>query len=135
MAVPNPLRLIAKNTPQPLGGVFDLGANFIDDFADLRHGLPGNDLDDWDPDYIERTLPLMRMTFGNYFRGEVRGLENIPEEGPALLVGNHSGGLMIADTFILANEFYNYFGPDRRFHQLAHDFAARNPGQIGRAHV
>ena len=128
MAVPNPLRAIAKATPKPLGGVFDLGANFIDDFADLRHGLPGNDLDDWDPDYIERTLPLMRGTFGNYFRGEVRGLENIPEDGPALLVGNHSGGLMIADTFVLASEFYNYFGPQRRFHQLAHNLAAQNPG-------
>jgi 1-acyl-sn-glycerol-3-phosphate acyltransferase len=127
MAVPNPLRAIAKNTPQPLAGVFDLGANFIDDFADLRHGLPGNDLDEWDPDYIERTLPLMRMTFGNYFRGEVRGLENIPEDGPSLLVGNHSGGLMIADTFVFANEFYEFFGPGRRFHQLAHNLAASNP--------
>jgi 1-acyl-sn-glycerol-3-phosphate acyltransferase len=127
MAVPNPLRAIAKRAPKPLGGVFDLGANFIDDFADLRHGLPGNGLDDWDPDYIERTLPLMRATFGNYFRGEVRGLENIPAEGPALLVGNHSGGLMIADTFVFANEFYEFFGPRRRFHQLAHNLAAQNP--------
>jgi 1-acyl-sn-glycerol-3-phosphate acyltransferase len=127
MAVPNPLRAIAKSAPKPLGGVFDLGANFIDDFADLRHGLPGNDLDDWDSGYIERTLPLMRATFGNYFRGEVRGLENIPAEGPALLVGNHSGGLMIADTFVFANEFYEFFGPRRRFHQLAHNLAAQNP--------
>jgi 1-acyl-sn-glycerol-3-phosphate acyltransferase len=127
MGVPNPLRAIAKSAPKPIGGVFDLGANLIDDFADLRHGLPGNDLDDWDPDYIERTLPLMRATFGNYFRGEVRGLENIPEDGPSLLVGNHSGGLMIADTFVLANEFYEYFGPRRRFHQLAHNLAAQNP--------
>jgi 1-acyl-sn-glycerol-3-phosphate acyltransferase len=127
MAVPNPLRAIAKRTPKPFGGVFDLGANLIDDFADLPNGLPGNDLDDWDADYIERTLPLMRATFGNYFRGEVRGLENIPAEGPALLVGNHSGGLMIADTFVLANEFYEFFGPRRRFHQLAHNLAAQNP--------
>jgi 1-acyl-sn-glycerol-3-phosphate acyltransferase len=128
MAVPNPLRAIAKSTPKPFGGVFDLAANLIDDLADLPNGLPGNDLDDWDPDYIERTLPLMRATFGNYFRGEVRGLENIPAEGPALLVGNHSGGLMIADTFVLANEFYEFFGPRRRFHQLAHNLAAQNPG-------
>jgi 1-acyl-sn-glycerol-3-phosphate acyltransferase len=127
MAVPNPLRAIAKSTPKPFGGVFDLAANLIDDLADLPNGLPGNDLDDWDPDYIERTLPLMRATFGNYFRGEVRGLENIPADGPALLVGNHSGGLMIADTFVLANEFYEFFGPRRRFHQLAHNLAAQNP--------
>ncbi len=127
MGIPNPLRTLAKATPKPFGGPFDLAANFIDDFADLRHGLPGGDLDAWDPDYIERTLPLMRATFGNYFRGEVRGLENIPEDGPSLLVGNHSGGLVIADTFVLANEFYDYFGPRRRFHQLAHNLAAQNP--------
>ena len=27
----------------------------------------------------------MKAMFGTYFRGEVRGLENIPAEGPALL--------------------------------------------------
>jgi 1-acyl-sn-glycerol-3-phosphate acyltransferase len=43
-------------------------------------------------------------------------------------VGNHSGGTIIADTFVFAAEFYNHFGPDRRFHQLAHDIAARMPG-------
>jgi 1-acyl-sn-glycerol-3-phosphate acyltransferase len=128
MAVPNPLRAIARNTPKPLGGVFDLGANLIDDFADLRHGLPGNDLDDWDPDYIERTLPLMRGTFGNYFRGEVRGLENIPADGPVLLVGNHSGGTLISDTFVFSAAFYEHFGPAREFHQLAHDMVFRVPG-------
>jgi 1-acyl-sn-glycerol-3-phosphate acyltransferase len=58
----------------------------------------------------------------------VRGLENIPKEGPALLVGNHSGGLMIADTFVFSIEFYEHFGPQRRFHQLAHNLAAQNPG-------
>lgn len=124
----NPFRFAAKHTPSPVNGLFDLSADLIDDAVDLRHGLPGNDLDAWDPDYIERTLPLMRNTFGAYFRGEVRGLENIPAEGPALLVGNHSGGLMIADTFVFSIEFYNYFGPRRRFHQLAHNLAAQNPG-------
>ena len=102
-------------------------AALLSDVADLPNGLPGNDLDDWDPEYIERTLPLLRLTFGNYFRGEVQGLENIPSEGPSLLVGNHSGGLMIADTFVLSLEFYERNGPKRRFHQLAHDGAARHP--------
>ena len=44
-----------------------------------------------------------------------------------LLVGNHSGGTLIADTFVFATEFYTHFGPQRRFHQLAHDVAARIP--------
>ena len=100
----------------------------LDDFTHLRRTLDGNDLDAWNPDYIRRLLPLWRAVMGTYFRGEVRGLDNIPEEGPCLLVGNHSGGTMIADTFVFAGEFYAHFGCDRRFHQLAHDIAARMPG-------
>src|SRR5437588_5375400 len=100
----------------------------IDDFVHLRRTLGGGDIDAWDPNYIRRVLPAWRAIMGTYFRGEVRGLENIPDEGPALLVGNHSGGTLIADTFVFAGEFYAHFGPNRRFHQLAHDIAARLPG-------
>src|SRR3954462_13842475 len=99
----------------------------VDDFVHLGRTLDGNDIDAWDPDYVRRVLPVWRAVMGTYFRGEVRGLENIPEEGPSLLVGNHSGGTLIADTFVFAGEFYEHFGPDRRFHQLAHDIAARMP--------
>ena len=44
-----------------------------------------------------------------YHRPEVRGLERLPD-GPALLVGNHSGGTMIVDTFAFSFEFYARFG-------------------------
>jgi 1-acyl-sn-glycerol-3-phosphate acyltransferase len=97
------------------------------DVVHLRRALDGNDLDAWDPEYIRRVLPLWRAVFCNYFRAEVRGLDNIPDRGPSLLVGNHSGGIYIVDTFLLAIEFYTHFGPERRFHQLAHDVAARLP--------
>jgi 1-acyl-sn-glycerol-3-phosphate acyltransferase len=125
----NPLRLVARHTPQPVKGLAAMGGSLLDDTADLlQHGIPpGDNLDAWDPEYIRQTAPLMRAVFGTYFRGEVRGLENIPAEGPALLVGNHSGGTMIADTFVFTQEFYDHFGPERRFHQLAHSVAARGP--------
>ncbi len=100
----------------------------VDDLTHLSRTLDGNDLDAWDPDYIRRTLPLWKAGLGTYFRSEVRGLDNIPAEGPSLLVGNHSGGILIVDTFVLAAAFYDHFGVDRRFHQLAHDVAARWPG-------
>jgi 1-acyl-sn-glycerol-3-phosphate acyltransferase len=45
-----------------------------------------------------------------------------------LLVGNHSGGTMIADTFVFAQAFYEHFGADRLFHQLAHDLVFKTPG-------
>jgi len=124
----NPFRPLRRLAPKPLDGVLSLPEMQFDDWANLRHGIPGNDLDGWDPDYIRRVQPLMSALVNTYFRGEVRGLENIPEEGPALLVGNHSGGTLIADTFVFACKFYEHFGPDRRFHQLAHDIAATLPG-------
>ena len=81
-----------------------------------------------DPGYIERTLPALRLSSRLYFRADVRGLEHIPPEGPVLLVGNHSGGTWIADTFILSQYFYDRFGAGRRFHQLAHDLVFKVPG-------
>jgi 1-acyl-sn-glycerol-3-phosphate acyltransferase len=100
----------------------------IEDALHPHRTLDGNDIDAWDPDYIRRVLPIWRSGLRAYFRSDVRGLENIPADGPSLLVGNHSGGVMIVDTFVLTTEFYERFGPDRRFHQLAHDVAARFPG-------
>jgi 1-acyl-sn-glycerol-3-phosphate acyltransferase len=36
-------------------------------------------------------LPLLRPLYRNWFRTEVSGMENIPTEGGALVVANHSG--------------------------------------------
>src|SRR4029450_12899298 len=55
-------------------------------------------------------------------------MAKIPATGPVLLVGNHSGGTLIADTFVFAQHFYDHFGPQRRFHQLAHDLVFQVPG-------
>ena len=95
----------------------------------LLDGHPAKDpLSLRDPDYIRQTLPALRALSDVYFRGEVRGLENIPAEGPVLLVGNHSGGTLIADTFVFAQAFYDHFGAERAFHQLAHDLVFVVPG-------
>jgi len=106
----------------------ELWRGALEDVAALRHPLAhGDDLEQWDPDHIRRTQPLLKAVNDFYFRPEVSGLENIPAEGPVLLVGNHSGGLVIADTFVFTHAFYDRFGPYRRFHQLAHNLAAGNP--------
>jgi 1-acyl-sn-glycerol-3-phosphate acyltransferase len=36
-------------------------------------------------------LPLLRPLYEKYFRVEVRGIENVPADGGALIVANHSG--------------------------------------------
>jgi len=63
-----------------------------------------------------------------YFRADVRGLANIPEEGPVLLVGNHSGGNLTPDTGVFTLAFSTYFGVERRFYQLAHNLVLTMPG-------
>ena len=90
--------------------------------------VPAADLDERDPDYIRETLPRLWMLASLYFRAEVRGLEHIPEEGPVLLVGNHSGGNLTPDTRVFTLAFSTYFGVERRFHQLAHNLVLSMPG-------
>ncbi|MGH7899652.1 MAG: lysophospholipid acyltransferase family protein, partial [Candidatus Binatia bacterium] len=57
----------------------------------------------------------------------VRGLERIPEKGAALLVGNHSGGVMPPDAPVLAVPFFDRFGVDRAIFLLSHDIVFRTP--------
>jgi 1-acyl-sn-glycerol-3-phosphate acyltransferase len=93
----------------------------------LQRRLPRADLDERDPDYIREQLPLMWMLASIWFRGEVRGLGNIPDSGPVLLVGNHSGGNMTPDTILFTLAFSTFFGVERRFYQLAHNLVLAMP--------
>jgi 1-acyl-sn-glycerol-3-phosphate acyltransferase len=90
--------------------------------------VPTADLDERDPDYIRESLPGLWMLASLYFRAEVRGLRHIPEEGPVLLVGNHSGGNVTPDTHVFTLAFTTFFGVERRFHQLAHNLVLSLPG-------
>jgi 1-acyl-sn-glycerol-3-phosphate acyltransferase len=90
--------------------------------------VPAADLDERDPDYIRETLPRLWLAASLYFRARVRQLENIPAEGPVLLVGNHSGGNLTPDTSVFTLAFSTYFGVERRFHQLAHNLVLSMPG-------
>ncbi len=94
----------------------------------LQERIPAADLDERDPDYIRDSLPRLWLASSLYFRGEVRGLGNIPETGPVLLVGNHSGGNLTPDTTVFTLAFYAYFGVERPFYQLAHNLVLSLPG-------
>ena len=90
--------------------------------------IPRADLDERDPDYIRENLPRLWLLASLWFRGEVRGLGNIPEEGAVLLVGNHSGGNLTPDTTVFQLAFSAYFGVERAFYQLAHNLVLSMPG-------
>lgn len=85
------------------------------------------DLDDRDPDYIRENLPLSWLMATIWYRAEVRNLKNVPEKGPVLLVGNHTGGNMSPETIFFTLAFSTYFGVERRFHQLAHNLVLASP--------
>jgi 1-acyl-sn-glycerol-3-phosphate acyltransferase len=93
-----------------------------------RRAIPRADLDERDPDFIRERLPLMWLMASLWYRGEVRGLGNIPDQGPVLLVGNHSGGNMTPDTVVFTLAFNTYFGVERNFYQLAHNLVLSMPG-------
>src|SRR5919204_464407 len=95
---------------------------------EVRRRIPRADLDERDPDYIRESLPRLWLIATLWFRARVRGLENIPEEGPVLLVGNHSGGNLTPDTTVFTLAFNTYFGVERRFFQLAHNLVLAMPG-------
>jgi 1-acyl-sn-glycerol-3-phosphate acyltransferase len=90
--------------------------------------IPQADLDERDSDFIREHLPALWLLASVWFRGEVRGLGNIPDDGPVLLVGNHSGGNLTPDTTVFTVAFSSYFGAERAFYQLAHNLVLTMPG-------
>jgi 1-acyl-sn-glycerol-3-phosphate acyltransferase len=113
-------------TPGEIAGVAARLAGAL--ASELQRRIPRADLDERDPDYIRESLPRLWLLATLWFRARVRGLENIPEEGPVLLVGNHSGGNVTPDTIVFTLAFNTYFGVERRFFQLAHNLVLAMPG-------
>ncbi len=106
-----------------------LAARLVASMRDqVQSRIPRADLDERDPDYIRENLPRLWLAASLWFRGEVRGLGNIPEEGGVLLVGNHSGGNLTPDTTVFQLAFSAYFGVERAFYQLAHNLVLSMPG-------
>src|SRR5256885_1155578 len=61
--------------------------------------IPRADLDERDPDYIRESLPRLWLLASLWFRGEVRGLGNIPEEGavvPVVAIGGQETALFLS---------------------------------------
>jgi 1-acyl-sn-glycerol-3-phosphate acyltransferase len=120
-----------KNVP---ARVMTAGAESIP--ADRKALIAGAvaQLDARDPEFIRYQLPGMWLLATLYFRAEVRGLERIPEEGPLLFVGNHSGGNMTPDSVVFLLAFNTYFGVERPIHILAHSLVTSWPviGPLGR---
>jgi 1-acyl-sn-glycerol-3-phosphate acyltransferase len=75
----------------------------------------------WDPGLTERLVNAAGPIARRWFRFEVRGLESLSAQGGALVVANHSGGMLTPDVLIFASAFYGKFGYDRALYTLGHD--------------
>lgn len=76
---------------------------------------------------VAAAYKVLKATVINYHRAESSGVENVPADGGALLVGNHSGGAIAMDVPVIAVAFWDHFGLDRKFHTLAHDVITKGP--------
>jgi 1-acyl-sn-glycerol-3-phosphate acyltransferase len=82
---------------------------------------------EWDPSFTKRVTETIGPLIKGYYRAEVRGLEHFPENGGALVVSNHSGGMFTPDVWIFNPAFYKKFGYTRPVYILAHWAVLKGP--------
>ena len=80
----------------------------------------------FDPDFMRKLVPKME-TFSGYFGAEVRGMDHVPPS-PALLIGNHSGGIITPDTSAVYASWYRQRGFEDPLMGLAFDGIYGVPG-------
>ncbi|QKW08343.1 acyltransferase family protein [Streptomyces sp. NA04227] len=96
----------------------------------LRRRLTGDyEVDDfgYDAELTEQVLmSVLRPAYEKYFRVEVKGIENIPSEGGALIVANHSGTLPL-DGLMLQVAVHDEHPDQRNLRLLAADLVFALP--------
>lgn len=91
--------------------------------ANIRHG----DHPSRDPEFVRRQLlPITRLT--SYFSPEVKGLENLPETGPVLVVGNHSCLFYMPDVWVAGRAIVERRGIESPSYALGYDLLFAVPG-------
>jgi len=91
-------------------------------------GMDPSDPSNRDPEFIEEVaLPVFRKVLKYYFRAEAESLENIPKQGPFLVVSNHNGGPILPDTWMMLTIYWSEFGTARPGYAVVHDLAFRVP--------
>jgi 1-acyl-sn-glycerol-3-phosphate acyltransferase len=73
-----------------------------------------------DPEYIEQALGMVRA-YTRYFSPEVRGLEHLPADGPALVVGNHCGLFYMPEVWVAALSIVDRRGTEHPAYSLTYD--------------
>ena len=121
----DPLRTLVGAGP-PLGVDWQGSADEVVAFT--RSRLSGDYAIDefgFDPEFTTKIfLPLLRPLVQSWFRVEVRGVENLPTDGSALLVSNHAGTMPL-DGMILHAVVYDEIA--RHVRMLGADLIFKTP--------
>lgn len=90
---------------------------------------PGREVDDWGRSERVFSLvePLLNFYYRYWFRVEQEGIENIPSEGGALLVSNHSGALP-PDAPMIMQAIRNEHSSPRPLYMLGEHWFKGYPG-------
>jgi 1-acyl-sn-glycerol-3-phosphate acyltransferase len=127
--------------PDPDAGHSDEGAaleaKIAEILAFLRRRLTGDfEVDDFgfDPELTDTVLmALARPLYKRWFRVEVRGIENVPATGGALVVANHSGAIAL-DSLMTAVAVHDEHPRHRFLRMLGADLVFQTPflGELAR---
>jgi 1-acyl-sn-glycerol-3-phosphate acyltransferase len=108
----------------------DLERRIAGGLAFLRRRLTGDyEVEDfgYDAELTDQVLmSLLRPVYEKYFRVDVKGIENIPSEGGALLVANHSGTLPL-DGLMMQVAVHDNHPDGRHLRLLAADLVFMLP--------
>ena len=95
--------------------------------SDIGHAAPSGVGSTRDPALLRSVRPILEL-YAAYFRSEVRGFDRLPESGPFLVIGNHSGGQMPPDIPVLLTAWWRERGEDEPIYALFHQFLLGIPG-------
>ncbi len=79
-----------------------------------------------DPELMESQSGFWNTVMDRYFRLEISGWDNLPEQ-PSLLIGVHSGGPLTMDAWTVVMGWWRHFGKQRSLHGTAHDVLMKSP--------
>lgn len=137
MYVPD-ARVIPLDRSQRREQVDDVGAPpdqgwqtaLADVLAFVRRRITGDyEIDDFgfDPELTDAVFfAALRPLYEKYFRVETRGLENVPDEGGALIVANHSGTIAL-DALMTAVALRDHHPAQRFLRMLGAGLVFRMP--------
>ena len=110
-------------------------AGIYDDIVEFDDLLGRTDLsfneDGIDPygvsrNYLKTFFPVMKWLYKHYFRVKTVGIENVPAEGPVMLVGNHSGSLPVDGAMTVVSMIIDH-DPPRLAVGMVDRFAQKMP--------